>query len=112
MNNFWQFGLYVGPSTSVPGAIRAAVLTNNKELHIITTSAIKGVSDGGQVSIYPTPDVNVNCLYEEDTRVHDPTTIAHIPDMIPPIASNRSLPTTASLVSNASASPPQRLILR
>ena len=108
MNNFWQFGLYVGPSTSVPGAIRAAVLTNNKELHIITTSAIKGVSDGGQVSIYPTPDVNVNCLYEEDTRVHDPTTIAHIPDMIPPIASNRPLPTSERLASNAPASPPQR----
>jgi hypothetical protein len=60
MNNSWQFGLYVGPSTSVP---RAAIFTNNKVLHISTTSAIKGVSDGGgQVSIYPTPDVNVNCL--------------------------------------------------
>ena len=61
MNNFWQFGLYVGPSKSVP---RAAIFTNNKVLHISTTSAIKGVSDGGQVSIYPTPEVNVNCLYD------------------------------------------------
>jgi len=81
-SNYWQFGLYVGPSPSVPGAIRAAVITN-KELYIITTSAIKGVSDGGQVSIYPTPDVNIQCLYEVDTRVHDPTAIAHIPEMIP-----------------------------
>jgi hypothetical protein len=98
-NNYWQFGLYVGPSPSVPGAIRAAVITN-KELYIITTSAIKGVSDGGQVSIYPTPDVNIQCLYEVDTRVHDPTAIAHIPEMIP-----RPLLPSSRLV--ASELPPQ-----
>ena len=63
---------------------------------------------GGQVSIYPTPDVNVTCLYEEDTRVHDPTTIAHIPEMIPPIASNRPLPTPPRPATDASASTPQR----
>ena len=81
-NDYWQFGLYVGPSPTVPGAIRAAVITN-KDVYIITTSAIKGVSDGGQVSIYPTPDVNIQCLYEENTRIHDPTIIAPIPEMIP-----------------------------
>jgi hypothetical protein len=52
-HDFWQLGLYVGPLSSVPGAIRAAVLIN-KRLHIITTTAIKGVSDGGHVVIYPT----------------------------------------------------------
>jgi hypothetical protein len=51
-HDFWQLGLYVGPSPSVPGAIRAAVLIN-KRVHIITTTAIKGVSDGGHVAIYP-----------------------------------------------------------
>ncbi len=35
-HDFWQLGLYVGPSPSVPGAIRAAVLING-DVHIITT---------------------------------------------------------------------------
>ena len=79
LHDFWQLGLYVGPSPSVPGAIRAAVLING-EVHIITTSAIKGVSDGGQVSIYPTADTSINCLYEKDNAVHDPLAIVQIPE--------------------------------
>ena len=63
-HDFWQLGLYVGPSSSVPGAIRAAVLIN-KRLHIITTTAIKGVSDGGHVAIYPTSDSSIECLLEK-----------------------------------------------
>ena len=74
LHDFWQLGLYVGPSPSVPGAIRAAVLING-EVHIITTSAIKGVSDGGQVFIYPTAETSINCLYERDNAVHDPLAI-------------------------------------
>ena len=35
-HDYWQFGLYVGPSPSIPGAIRAAVLTNKRQAHIIT----------------------------------------------------------------------------
>ena len=72
------------PSPSVPGAIRAAVLING-EVHIITTSAIKGVSDGGQVSIYPTAYTSINCLYERDNAVHDPLAIVHIPEPEPQI---------------------------
>jgi hypothetical protein len=67
-HDFWQLGLYVGPSSTVPGAIRAAVLIN-KRLHIITTTAIKGVSDGGHVAIYPTTDSSIDCLLEK----HDPS---------------------------------------
>ena len=67
-HDFWQLGLYVGPSSTVPGAIRAAVLINQR-LHIITTTAIKGVSDGGHVAIYPTTDSNIDCLLE----THDPS---------------------------------------
>ena len=77
-HGFWQLGLYVGPSPSVPDAIRAAVLINT-DVHIITISAIKGaikgISDGGhQVSVYPTADntSSLNCLYEKDTAVQDP----------------------------------------
>ena len=57
------------------------------------------MSDGGQVSIYPTPDVNIQCLYEVDTRIHDPTAIAQIPDILP-----RQLP--ARITANESSDAP------
>ena len=63
-HDFWQLGLYVGPSSTVPGAIRAAVLIN-KRLDIITTTAVKGVTDGGHVAIYPTSDSSIDCLLEK-----------------------------------------------
>jgi hypothetical protein len=91
-HDFWQLGLYIGPSPSVPGAIRAAVLING-EVHIITTSAIKGVSDGGQVSIYPTADTSINCLYEKDNAVHDPLAIVLIPEPQPPSQTPTQTPT-------------------
>ena len=49
---YWQRGLYVGPSLQVKGAIRAAVLTAGN-VKIITTTKMKAVSDGGDVSSYP-----------------------------------------------------------
>ena len=67
-HDYWQLGLYVGPSPTVPAVIRAAVVIN-KRLHIITTTAIKGVSDGGHVAIYPTMNSNIECLLEK----HDPS---------------------------------------
>jgi len=92
-HDFWQLGLYVGPSPSVPGAIRAAVLING-DVHIITTSAIKGVSDGGQVSVYPTADTSLHCLYEKDTAVQDPLVVVNVPNP-PPI---QTPPVVPSLV--------------
>ena len=114
-HDFWQLGLYVGPSPSVPGAIRAAVHVNNDEVHIITTSAIKGVSDGGQVSVYPTADTSINCLYEKDNAIHDPLAVAQIPDSDVPPPSRRPSRTTAPAVqlvvpqpsSSPAAVPPQ-----
>ena len=41
----------------------------NKRLHIITTTAIKGVSDGGHVAIYLTSDSSIDCPLE----LHDPS---------------------------------------
>jgi hypothetical protein len=42
----------------------------NKRFRIITTTAIKGVSDGGRhVAIYPTTDSGIDCLLE----THDPS---------------------------------------
>ena len=54
-HDYWQLSLYVGPSSTVPGAIRraAVVLINNCVHHIITTTTIKGVSNGGHIAIYP-----------------------------------------------------------
>ena len=97
-HDFWQLGLYVGPSPSVPGAIRAAVHVNNDDVHIITTSAIKGVSDGGQVSVYPTADTSINCLYEQDNAIHDPLAVAQIPDPAAPPPSRRTPRPTAPAV--------------
>jgi len=79
---YWQLGLYVGPSLLVPGAIRAAVITNNT-VQIITTSVIKAVSDGGHISIYPTITASINCL-REDTPVPEA-------EDSPPVAENSSL---------------------
>jgi hypothetical protein len=63
-----QLGLYIEPSPTVPGAIRAAVLIN-KRLHFITTTAIKGVSDGGHVAFHSTMNSSIECLLEK----HDPS---------------------------------------
>ena len=97
-HDYWQFGLYVGPSPSVPGAIRAAVLTNKRQVHIITTTAIKSVSDGGQVSIYPTSVQGLDCLQDV---VIPPTTTPSIEDPLvifdhsaPPILQSRHSNTT------------------
>ena len=79
-HDFWQLGLYVGPSSTVPGAIRAAVLIN-KRLHIITTTAIKGVSDGGHVAIYPTSDSSIECLLEKQAaNAEEPLQILQFPE--------------------------------
>ena len=45
---FWQKGLYIGPSIETPGAINAIVLTRGK-LKVITTTAIKSISDSGSL---------------------------------------------------------------
>ena len=45
---FWQKGLYIGPSIETPGAINAIVLTRGK-LKVITTTAIKSISDRGSL---------------------------------------------------------------
>jgi hypothetical protein len=82
-HDFWQLGLYVGPSPSVPGAIRAAVLIN-KRVHIITTTAIKGVSDGGQVAIYPDTESSIDCLLDHTIPVDNSTSTSPVPpDPIP-----------------------------
>jgi hypothetical protein len=82
-HDFWQLGLYVVPSPSVPGAIRAAVLIN-KRVHIITTTAMKGVSDGGQVAIYPDTESSVDCLLDQTISVDKSITTSSVPpDPIP-----------------------------
>ena len=70
-HDFWQLGLYVGPSLTVPGATRAAAVLINIRVNIITTTAIKGVSDGGHVAIYPTMNSNIECLLDKQDLIPD-----------------------------------------
>jgi hypothetical protein len=49
---YWEQALYVGPSLSVPGCIRAAVVANNNTVQIIITSQMKCISDGGDLPIH------------------------------------------------------------
>jgi hypothetical protein len=49
---YWEQALYVGPSLSVPGCIRAAIVANNKSIQIIITSQMKCISDGGDLPIH------------------------------------------------------------
>ena len=49
---YWQRGLYVGPSDNVKGAIRVATLTRQKQIQVTTTTTFKGVSDGGSIDNY------------------------------------------------------------
>ena len=43
----------------------------NKRVHIITTTAIKGVSDVGHVAIYPTMNSNIACLLDKQDLIPD-----------------------------------------
>jgi hypothetical protein len=98
-----------------PGAIRAAVLIN-KRLHIITTTAIKGVSDGGHVVIYPTTDSSIDCLL----KMHNPSKDDSLQIMqfsdAPAPASHTSLPQVPHMqqfepdfLLNPQSNPSQRL---
>jgi hypothetical protein len=61
---FWQKGLYIGPSIDTPGAVNVIVLTRGK-LKVITTTAIKGVSDGGSVDPYTAVNHALPSLIQE-----------------------------------------------
>lgn len=68
--DFWQRGFYIGPSSVVPGAVRVAVLTRKRLVEIITSSEIKGVSDGGDLNIYPTIASAVNKILQKEKEDH------------------------------------------
>ena len=68
---FWQKGLYVGPSIETPGAINAIVLTRG-QVKVITTTAIKGISDGGSINPYAIVDKALpSLLQEHDIPIKD-----------------------------------------
>lgn len=77
---YWQQALYVGPSLSVPGCIRAAVVTN-KTVQIIITSNIKSISDGGDLNIHK---FAVDPLdYPKDTDEYHDEIINHEDKILP-----------------------------
>ena len=63
---FYQYGLYVGPDLKVSGAIRLAVITNNR-VEILVTTKYKAVSDGGGMNIYPIVQQGTSKLIQETT---------------------------------------------
>ena len=87
---FWQKGLYVGPSIETPGAINAIVLTRG-QVKVITTTAIKGISDGGSINPYAIVDKALPSLIHE----HDIPII----DDLPITPCDTTLLDTSSLVS-------------
>lgn len=97
VHQFWQKGLYVGPSRKTVGAVRVAVVTNGT-LHIITSNNIKAVSDGGDNDPYLTAERSI------------PQTIANIqsvqPTAVPSSGAQRVEPTLRgtipSIISNHS----------
>ena len=95
--SYWQRGLYVGPSSMVTGAIRVAVITN-RVVKIVTTTAFKGVSDGGDVNPYPHAENYV--LKECQEVINEPTdtavlvvdnTAKVIDSLVDPILSNNKI---------------------
>jgi hypothetical protein len=84
---YWQQALYVGPSLSVPGCIRAAVVTN-KTVQIIITSNIKSISDGGDLNIHK---YSVDPLeYPKDTELYHDEIIDHEAKILPVSIPNQS----------------------
>lgn len=61
----YQVALYVGPSMTTPGAIRAVVKTNGL-IRIIVTSKYTSASDGGGLTVYPHIERGVSKLIEEE----------------------------------------------
>jgi len=74
--DFWQRGLYVGPSQSVKGAVRVAVLTNGK-VKIITSTAIKCISDGGDINPYKHVDHFLQQELNSVPHQEDITPVSH-----------------------------------
>lgn len=117
----WQKGLYVGPSRSVKGAVRVAVMTNGN-LRVITTTAFKAVSDGGNINPYESVSNAIPSLIKDSTppNIQPPRSVhfAAVPDTDTvnyPLSMPSVAPSTAvvadeqpSTVRGSSETPPSR----
>jgi hypothetical protein len=63
-----QIGLYVGPSLTTPGAIRAAVSTRGT-ISILTTSRFTAASQGGGFNIHQNVERGIGSLLNHNNRV-------------------------------------------
>ena len=95
--DFWQRGLYVGPSMKVPGAVRVVVLTKGV-IKIITSTNIKAVSDGGDINVYPVVDRAIKQLLAVPPV--QPASLAVQPSSPSLISSIASQESTVSVISN------------
>ena len=73
-DNYWQRGLYVGPSMDVKGAIRVAVVIND-HVHILVTTQFKNVSNGGNVNPYPHIERVLDSMIEPVQPVPSPAPV-------------------------------------
>lgn len=88
VHQFWQKGLYVGPSRKTVGAVRVAVVTNGK-LNIITSNNIKAVSDGGDNNPYVTAErVIPQALADLQAVPSPPSTVQVAQRTVPSVRGN------------------------
>ena len=77
--------MYVGPSPTVLGAVRVAVITNGK-VQLITTTAIKCISDGGDIDPYQhvdkvlRKDLSSTIQHSENSVVIENDAVIEIPE--------------------------------
>lgn len=88
--NHWKRGLYVGPSVSVKGAVRVAIMSNG-QLKVRTSTAIKAVSDGGDINPYQTVDRALPSLIK-DTANKDVVPPSSVHNIDVPDTDNVSYP--------------------
>jgi len=63
---FFQYGLYVGHDQYCSGVIRVAVIIKD-QVKVLRTSKYKGVSEGGDVDIYPIAEEGIKLLINDQT---------------------------------------------
>ena len=60
----------MGPSLSIPGAIRAAVVTGKKYVKILSTSRYKPATDGGGLNVYPHVENGLKEMLSDDLKAY------------------------------------------
>ena len=76
VKEFFQRGLYVGPSLITPGAIRVAVITRGY-IRIVESTVYKAVNDGGDLTIHATINSHMHRLLSASDPTRTDANPAH-----------------------------------